>query len=126
MLRSSPCAGVELARQQQLAGGEVHADLQAEAATRLGGDVHADIAFLKQLAQRLAADAVDHLQQVVVVLGGDQHLLAVRARAPIEIARGGMTQRPHVGEQRVADGRGDRPPQLAARRARRPSARARS
>ena len=46
-----PVGRRQLLGEEQLAGGEMQADLLTEAAARLGGDVHADIAFLQQLAQ---------------------------------------------------------------------------
>ncbi len=104
---------LEVLAEEELAGGQVDANLLPEAASRLGGGVDADVVLGEQLREGGPADAVDHLEQVVVVLRGHQHALAVLGRAPDGHRSGGPVARPHVGVEDVCDGRGGRAPDLA-------------
>ena len=100
---------------EQVAGGEVERHLLAESAAVLARREHAHVVFGEQLAELLAHDAVNHLQQVVVVLGGQQHRLAVLAPAADREHARSVVERAHLGEHRVAHRRGHGAPDLGPR-----------
>jgi hypothetical protein len=87
--------------QEQMARRQVHRDLRAKGTAGLRRYVHSYVVFAEQLHKRRSAYAVDRLQQVVMVLGGHQHPLAVRCGAAHRHYPGTTTKRTYLAVQRI-------------------------
>lgn len=108
-----PVARLQYVGEQQVPSRQVDAGLGTEPSARIGGDVDADVVVTQKCGQRLAADPVDEVEQVVRVLGGSEDRLAVLGCAADRHCRGRPVQRAHIAKQDVGNWRRNRTPQAS-------------
>ena len=81
---SSPCVGLSVSRDHEMAGGEVQADAVLERRVGLVVEVDPDVVLAQQSLELVGVDAEGDVEEVELVLGRREEALAVLGRAPDE------------------------------------------